>query len=98
MQKDDYDLIDLEDITEDDSIEHIRDAVKQSLRERMAVDDSFINKAKRLYTIRLKSGIVVSVLEKGVQGHMELNAGDRAAVLITDIKPEGYAFGMAMKI
>lgn len=56
------------------------------------------NKVKRLYTIRLKSGIVVSVLEKGVQGHMELNAGDRAAVLITDIKPEGYAFGMAMKI
>ena len=49
MQKDDYDLIDLEDITDDDSIEHIRDAVKQSLRERMAGDDSFLNKAKKIY-------------------------------------------------
>ncbi len=56
------------------------------------------NKGKRLYTIRLKTGVVVSVLEKAVQGHIELNPGDRAAVLITDVKPEGYAVGMAMKI
>lgn len=58
------------------------------------------NKAKKLYTIILVNpqGVKVSVSESSVQGHLDLNKGDRVSVMIKEVKEEGYAYGLALKI
>jgi hypothetical protein len=57
-----------------------------------------VNKEKGLYTIIIDGyNVKVAVLFSAVQGHVELNNGDRVAVKIKDIIEDGYCRGLAMK-
>ena len=55
------------------------------------------NKNKNIYTCKLKNGVNASVHRNSIMGHIELNVGDKVAVLVKAIE-EDYVIGVALKI